>query len=212
MRVLINVLNIIIVFIFVIFFIILINNIYFTKLTQEENLDNFSTESYNNNKSYNNHPVYSDVLRNKNYQNSQNVENPDTDKNSLINCLKTNNPNNCSRISSSFNSRPSEKNNPSYQQIEKDRVKNNINFNLFNTLTFNDVVVYDNEAGGRLGLDRCLDNKVGTCVPYGNMTGIAYYYPPQYNDQYFGEVVESELSEDEKNQPFHGKISYPNFR
>lgn len=122
------------------------------------------------------------------------------------------NPGNISRIYSSFQNRPPEENNPSYEQMEKDRVRNNIDFNLFNTLTFNDVLVYDNEPGGRLGLDRCLDNKVGTCVPYGNMTGIAYYYPPEYNELTYGDIINAEQTPDERIDPYLGIITYPNLR
>jgi len=101
---------------------------------------------------------------------------------------------------------------PSLEQLERDRIKNNNDFNLFNTLTFNDVVIYENEPDGRLGIDRCLDNKVGTCVPYGNMTGIAYYYPPMYSNQNFGDIITAELTPQELKTPYFGNITYPNLR
>jgi hypothetical protein len=141
-------------------------------------------------------PAYSDFLKNKNYPNSNSVYDQKKDKASL-----DFQPRSVNNTQSSLN-----------EQTEKDRVKNNIDFNLFNTLTFGDVVLYDNELKGRLGLDRCLDNKVGTCVPYGNVTGIAYYYPPQYNKFTLGDVISQELSEEEQNQPYLGKVSYPNLR
>lgn len=106
-----------------------------------------------------------------------------------------------------------QRNVPSFEQIEKDRILNNINSDLFTDRTFWDVVVYENDPyNGRLGLDKCLDNKVGTCVPYGNMTGIAYYYPPAYDDKNFGTMLNDELTPVERAEPNSGLMSFPNLR
>lgn len=175
--------------------------------------ENFASNSNDNGVARNHGSATGNFTKDKVYENSNYVANPSAEKaSSITNCLKTGNPNNCSRITSTFDTRPYDKDRSSYEQMEKDRVKNNIDFNLFNTLTFDDVIVYDNEPEGRLGLDRCLDNKVGTCVPYGNMTGIAYYYPPQYTDLNFGDVISSELTPEEQKQPYLGTLSYPNLR
>lgn len=98
-----------------------------------------------------------------------------------------------------------------FTKIEKDRIRNNIDFNLFNDITFRDVIVYDNDINGRLGLDRCFDNKVGYCVPFG-ITGVAYYYPPTYNELYFGDVIKLELTDQEQKQPITGSMEFPNLR
>lgn len=104
------------------------------------------------------------------------------------------------------------KNYPSFEQMEKDRIRNKINENLYWDLTFGDVITYDNDPFGRSGLDRCLDNKVGTCVPYGNDTGIAYYYPPLYNEKNYGELLTDALSPQERAEPGVGGIAFPNLR
>ncbi|AYV75647.1 MAG: hypothetical protein Terrestrivirus2_155 [Terrestrivirus sp.] len=109
---------------------------------------------------------------------------------------------------------------PTYEQIEKQRVRNNIDFNLFNDLTFKDLLVYDNDPNGRLGIDRCYDNiinqrergiKEGACVEYG-YTGVGYYYPPVYNDEYFGQIILDELTPQERRAPTIGTTSYPALR
>jgi hypothetical protein len=102
---------------------------------------------------------------------------------------------------------------PSLEQLEKDRKRNDQMFNVFQDLTFNDVLVYDNDPYGRLGIDRCLDNKVGYCVPYGNNTGIAWYYPPIYDNLNYGTVIDNEQTPQEQRQPEYGsEIIYPNLR
>jgi len=100
----------------------------------------------------------------------------------------------------------------SFTQIEKERSRNTIDFNLFNDLTFRDIIVYDNDINGRLGLDKCLDNKVGTCVPYGSFTGIAYYYPPTYGDTSYGDAITAGLTPKEEQQPLTGSMVFPNLR
>jgi hypothetical protein len=110
---------------------------------------------------------------------------------------------------------------PTYEEIVKDRTRNTIDANLFTDITFNDVVVYDNNPNGRLGIDKCYDNiidqkrrgiKEGACVEFGIGTGIAYYYPPVYNDENYGQIITDELTPLEKRQPTIGTITYPNLR
>ena len=98
-----------------------------------------------------------------------------------------------------------------FEQTEKLRKRNNIDFNLFNDLTFRNVLVYDNDPDGRLGLDRCLDNKVGYCIEYG-YSGVGYYYPPIYDNLSFGDAITSELTEKEVLQPVTGSMEFPGLR
>ena len=99
------------------------------------------------------------------------------------------------------------------EQVEKNRVRNHIDANLFTDRTFWDVLVYDNDPyTGRSGLDRCLDNQVGVCVPWGNVTGIAYYYPPMYTGENYGDMENDELTPQERRQPNVGSLTYPNLR
>jgi hypothetical protein len=58
-----------------------------------------------------------------------------------------------------------------FQQIEKEGEMSEISARLFN-----DVIVYENDLDGKLGIDKCLDNESGHCVEYG-ISGVAYYYP-----------------------------------
>ena len=44
------------------------------------------------------------------------------------------------------------------------------------TKQFDDLIVYDNQPDGRLGLDRCYEDCKGYCVEYG-LTGSAYCFP-----------------------------------
>ena len=41
---------------------------------------------------------------------------------------------------------------------------------------FDDVTIYDNDADGRLGLDKCLEANCGVCLEYG-VTGNALCFP-----------------------------------
>jgi hypothetical protein len=75
-----------------------------------------------------------------------------------------------------------------FQRIEKQGKMNEINAQLFDDITFRDVVYYENDLDGRLGLDKCLDNKTGYCVEFGQ-TGNAYYYPPLATQLNYGQVI-----------------------
>ena len=44
------------------------------------------------------------------------------------------------------------------------------------TQQFDDMIVYDNEPNGRLGLDKCIELCKGYCVEFG-LTGTAYCFP-----------------------------------
>ena len=110
------------------------------------------------------------------------------------------------------NQNGSRRSNISFQQIEKENALNNINAQLLNDILFRDVIVYQNDPDGRSGLDKCLDNKTGTCVPWGVSTGIAWYYPPDVPYDYYGEVINSTLTPLEKRESTIGTISYPNLR
>lgn len=101
--------------------------------------------------------------------------------------------------------------NKSFQEIEKQNNLNNINAQLLDDLFFRDVIVYENDYDGRLGLDKCLDNKSGFCVEYGQ-TGIAYYYPDDLPYDYYGAQLNKSLTMEEKMEPTYGIISYPNLR
>jgi hypothetical protein len=41
---------------------------------------------------------------------------------------------------------------------------------------FDDIIVYNNDVDGRIGLDKCIEKCQGYCVEYGQ-TGTAYCYP-----------------------------------
>jgi len=101
----------------------------------------------------------------------------------------------------------------SFEEIEKEKMRNKLSADLFNNSTFNDVVVYDNDIDGRLGLDKCMEikkNNNGTCVPFG-ITGVAYYYPPR--DVFsFSILGESLLTKSEKKESYEGFESFPNLR
>ena len=90
-----------------------------------------------------------------------------------------------------------------YRMIEKQSIKNKNNQQLFNDVTFDDVVYYENDnmnlkssSGSELGsqslsltgLEKCMNNKAGYCVEYG-ITGNAYYYPPSKSDKNYGEII-----------------------
>lgn len=47
---------------------------------------------------------------------------------------------------------------------------------LLDDKLFSDVIPYDNQEDGRIGLDRCLEECNGVCVEYG-MTGNAHCFP-----------------------------------
>jgi hypothetical protein len=91
--------------------------------------------------------------------------------------------------------------------IEKQSIKNKNNQQLFNDVTFDDVVYYENDnmnlkssSGSELGsqslsltgLEKCMNNKAGYCVEYG-ITGNAYYYPPSKSDKNYGEIINMDL-------------------
>ncbi len=106
------------------------------------------------------------------------------------------------------------KNEPiAFEEIEKEKMRNNSSADIFNNSTFNDVVIYDNNIDGRLGLDKCMEIKKknnGTCVPFG-ITGVAYYYPPRDVLSY-SIVGESLLTKSEKKESKEGFESFPNLR
>jgi hypothetical protein len=67
---------------------------------------------------------------------------------------------------------------------------------------FTDMIVYDNDPSGRIGLDKCIENCNGYCVEFGQ-TGAAYCYParePESRD-FTGDIVPNEK-----------QLSYPNLR
>lgn len=75
-----------------------------------------------------------------------------------------------------------------FRKIEKESILKQNNAQLFDDITFGDVIMYENDPDGRLGLDKCLDNTDGYCVEYGQ-TGVAYYYPPLQTYDYYGQVI-----------------------
>lgn len=67
---------------------------------------------------------------------------------------------------------------------------------------FTDMIVYDNDPDGRIGLDKCIEKCNGYCVEYG-MTGAAYCYPAREPEvkNFDGDIVPNEK-----------QLSYPNLR
>ena len=82
-----------------------------------------------------------------------------------------------------------------------------IDMDLLDKITFGDIIRYDNDDDGRLGLDKCYDNKHGHCVEYG-VSGIAYYYPPEKANTNYGNVINFEAKDNENTDEF----KYPAFR
>jgi hypothetical protein len=71
---------------------------------------------------------------------------------------------------------------------------------------FPDVVMFDNDYDGRIGLDKCaeysLNKKEGKCVEYG-ITGNAWYFPEvKFTEKNFKSGM---------NDPNESKLSYPSF-
>jgi hypothetical protein len=68
------------------------------------------------------------------------------------------------------------------------------------TKMFDDIIVYDNDPDGRIGLDKCIENCKGYCVEYGQ-TGDAYCYPvtEQKEKDFYGMIIPNER-----------KLAYPN--
>jgi hypothetical protein len=65
---------------------------------------------------------------------------------------------------------------------------------------FDDLIVYDNDADGRIGLDKCIENCHGYCVEFGQ-TGSAYCYPVKEHipKDFTGGIVQNEQ-----------KLAFPN--
>lgn len=68
------------------------------------------------------------------------------------------------------------------------------------TKQFEDLVVYNNDPDGRIGLDKCIENCKGYCVEYG-LTGSAYCFPVKETTpkDFDGMIVQNEQ-----------KLSFPN--
>ncbi len=68
---------------------------------------------------------------------------------------------------------------------------------------FADVVTYENDIDGRLGIDKCLENCSGKCLEYG-ITGTAYCFSNPDTTTFTKEIE----------QKFNNtsKLSYPNMR
>lgn len=65
---------------------------------------------------------------------------------------------------------------------------------------FDDMIVYDNDPDGRIGLDKCIERCNGYCVEFGQ-TGSAYCFParPPIKKDFDGLIVQNEQ-----------KLSFPN--
>jgi len=65
---------------------------------------------------------------------------------------------------------------------------------------FDDMIVYDNDADGRIGFDKCIEKCNGYCVEFGQ-TGSAYCFPvtQQKEKDFNGLIVQNDT-----------KLSYPN--
>lgn len=71
---------------------------------------------------------------------------------------------------------------------------------------FPDIVIFNNDYDGRIGLDKCIEysenKKGGKCVEYG-LTGNTMYFPEiSYPEKNF---------KDDINEPNETKLSYPTF-
>lgn len=58
---------------------------------------------------------------------------------------------------------------------------------------FDDLIVYDNQPDGRIGLDKCIEQCQGYCVEHGQ-TGSAYCYPvhPTTEKNFNGMILQNE--------------------
>lgn len=65
---------------------------------------------------------------------------------------------------------------------------------------FDDIIEYQNEPDGRIGLDKCIENCNGYCVEFG-MTGDAHCFPvrPYEEKDFYGMIVQNDR-----------KLSFPN--
>jgi hypothetical protein len=59
---------------------------------------------------------------------------------------------------------------------------------------FSNIIEYNNDADGRIGYDKCIQNCQGYCVEYG-ITGDAHCFPVQGNEEkdFYGDVVSNEI-------------------
>lgn len=79
---------------------------------------------------------------------------------------------------------------------------------------FSDIVPYENQLDGRLGLDICLEKCDGECLEYGQ-TGNAYCFPndgKQIMKSTFYETLRDESYKYENSDEKPQKLLYPNLR
>jgi hypothetical protein len=67
-------------------------------------------------------------------------------------------------------------------------------------MQFEDIIAYDNDPNGRMGLDKCIEKCQGYCVEFGQ-TGDAMCYPvkPEKPKDFSGLIVSND-----------NKLSFPN--
>lgn len=102
----------------------------------------------------------------------------------------------------------------SFQEIARQNSINNNTAQLFNDISFRDVVIYDNDPDGLLGLEKCIvesEKNGGHCVEFG-YTGVGYYYPDNFPEQYYGEIVNFSFTPSERRESTVGKMDIPNLR
>jgi hypothetical protein len=99
-----------------------------------------------------------------------------------------------------------------FEILEKQRVLNNNNVDIFNNYVFSDTLFLENDSE-RTGIDKCIDTKIsqgGECVEYG-ISGNAFYFPNKKVLTY-GEMSDLSFTLDEKREAIEGFESFPNLR
>ena len=85
---------------------------------------------------------------------------------------------------------------------------------LTEDVLFKDIIPYENQIDGRLGLDMCLEKCNGTCVEYG-VTGNAYCFPDINKEiikSTFYETLRDKTYQTENVDEKPQKLQFPNMR
>jgi hypothetical protein len=85
---------------------------------------------------------------------------------------------------------------------------------LTEDILFKDIVPYENQIDGRLGLDMCLEKCNGTCVEYG-VTGNAYCFPDENKEiikSTFYETLRDKTYQTENVDEKPQKMQFPTMR
>lgn len=77
---------------------------------------------------------------------------------------------------------------------------------------FTDVVTYDNDEDGRLGIDKCLEACNGTCLEYG-ISGIAHCFPRTFGyGKNYNTIMRDWENEVDEVERAGTKLVYPSIR